>query len=1143
MKSKAKIFVCLLTLAVVLFAFAACAETKAHYTVKVNGGTGGGEYESGDSVTVTATLEEGETFVCWTVGGEQISTANPYTFKVEKDVELTAVVQPAKAKYTVKVNGGTGGGEYESGDSVTVTATLGENEIFVGWTIDGKQVSTDNPYTFEVKENVEITAVKEVRFKVEVIGGEGSGSYRSGEEITVTATLGENEIFDHWTDGKGVTVSTKNPYTFVVTENVKLTAVTRQRVSAGEFARRWISGNITLDLAAETMTGVEKFELISVENSGAETVMTCRLDGDDYTLSLNAEGALELKAVSAETGSEPEKTFMVAANSFNGAWYLADDDMFTLFIAEPDADGYFGWTVMEADGSFDPDYLYRATTRFTFDKNGSATVEFFVIDTEVTYVINENGNVCMPEANLEYAASDALFKSAYVSEKNKNILIDKTEKTVTVDGTKVSYTAGNSAYGTGIVYTLGEKTYTVVFTLNGVVEYSDGGEENLVEFDQTLYSGEWMGENKISFEKANKILFNGTEYDLRAAIVGGEVVFTFVADGTAYSIYGIPDNDVAFGLSSDGGDTFSFYLSQAAVQAFVGEYNANDLSLKIDESLQVVWGKDTAEGKGVYLPALDRTLDTPKGLNGIQLAAISLGDNRYIVWAGEGTLVLLEESDGDFSVTASFYNDAAAIKVKEEIAAGLNSEADFYTSGGVHADTLSFDFTSKNATYNSEKYAFNWDYFINFNTGAEYPVLSFADKTDVAVKYVAYRYFGEDYIRLEKYVAGVRKSYVSLVSDEEYSKLFGTSYVKKGAFADETIAFGEDGKLTITSIDLTASSELTKSESYEEYALTVEKGVLVVTYRADAGIGFETAIYCDEIGKRVTMVQDEYVGGSADYSAAVGAYYTENGEIIFELLENLQYKYNDGDALDDWTYEDDFDTIGLQNGVLVGTKTVEEWWSGTSYTLSFVFTGNTVEIKKDNVIQQTAAKKEFTPAAFVGTYVFDGAEFVISAVTNSINIPYELQVTVDGDEASSVTLGFNAEGKQTLTFEVGILWAIKYTAVLDGDKITFSDEDTVYGTAAAGRVWDYSDFAFGTPVTIDDEGVNYTLTCVTKADGKMPLYFLREEGGSEMRLQKYTVTRIDGNLILDVAPTLGMSVRITADAEGEISVGFTPYEE
>ncbi len=215
-----------------------------------------------------------------------------------------------------------------------------------------------------------------------------------------------------------------------------------------------------------------------------------------------------------------------------------------------------------------------------------------------------------------------------------------------------------------------------------------------------------------------------------------------------------------------------------------------------------------------------------------------------------------------------------------------------------------------------------------------------------------------------------------------------------------------------------------------------------------------------------------------------------------------------------------------------------------SYTNTFVFQNGTVTVTEDESDPVTFTKKITTPAAFVGTYVFDGAEFVISAVTNSINIPYELQVTVDGDEASSVTLGFNAEGKQVLAFEAGFsIWAIKYTAVLDGDKITFSDEDMEYGTAAAGRVWDYSDFAFGTPVTIDDEGVNYTLTCVTKADGKMPLYFLREEGGSEMRLQKYTVTRIDGNLILDVAPTLGMSVRITADAEGEISVGFTPYEE
>ncbi|MFR6056606.1 MAG: hypothetical protein ACLUHK_08505, partial [Eubacteriales bacterium] len=389
---------------------------------------------------------------------------------------------------------------------------------------------------------------------------------------------------------------------------------------------------------------------------------------------------------------------------------------------------------------------------------------------------------------------------------------------------------------------------------------------------------------------------------------------------------------------------------------------------------------------------------------------------------------------------------------------------------------------------------------------------------------------------------GVRKSYVSLVSDEEYSKLFGTSYVKKGAFADETIAFGEDGKLTITSIDLTASSELTKSESYEEYALTVEKGVLVVTYRADAGIGFETAIYCDEIGKRVTMVQDEYIAASdVAYETAVGIYYDDDGGAMLEFTSDSRVIYT-GFMIEETDDPEEFTSLKIENGVITGVIEYNSIFG--SYTNTFVFQNGTVTVTEDESDPVTFTKKITTPAAFVGTYVFDGAEFVISAVTNSINIPYELQVTVDGDEASSVTLGFNAEGKQVLAFEAGFsIWAIKYTAVLDGDKITFSDEDMEYGTAAAGRVWDYSDFAFGTPVTIDDEGVNYTLTCVTKADGKMPLYFLREEGGSEMRLQKYTVTRIDGNLILDVAPTLGMSVRITADAEGEISVGFTPYEE
>lgn len=52
--------------------------------------TGGGVVEEGTSVTLTATPADGYKFVNWTVGGAEVSTANPYTFTAEADVTVTA---------------------------------------------------------------------------------------------------------------------------------------------------------------------------------------------------------------------------------------------------------------------------------------------------------------------------------------------------------------------------------------------------------------------------------------------------------------------------------------------------------------------------------------------------------------------------------------------------------------------------------------------------------------------------------------------------------------------------------------------------------------------------------------------------------------------------------------------------------------------------------------------------------------------------------------------------------------------------------------------------------------------------------------------------------------------------------------------
>ena len=60
-------------------------------TVSVEGGTGGGEYEKGQSVSVKAAVPEGKEFVKWTKNGVDVSVDDPYVFIAEADVSLIAV--------------------------------------------------------------------------------------------------------------------------------------------------------------------------------------------------------------------------------------------------------------------------------------------------------------------------------------------------------------------------------------------------------------------------------------------------------------------------------------------------------------------------------------------------------------------------------------------------------------------------------------------------------------------------------------------------------------------------------------------------------------------------------------------------------------------------------------------------------------------------------------------------------------------------------------------------------------------------------------------------------------------------------------------------------------------------------------------
>ena len=91
-----------------------------------------------------------------TIGNAMAKRFQIKKFTVTEDAHFVAVYKSKQVIVTV-VNG-TGGGTFEKGTSVTVTATVPQNKEFDYWSINDEKVSTQNPCTFTANENVTITA-------------------------------------------------------------------------------------------------------------------------------------------------------------------------------------------------------------------------------------------------------------------------------------------------------------------------------------------------------------------------------------------------------------------------------------------------------------------------------------------------------------------------------------------------------------------------------------------------------------------------------------------------------------------------------------------------------------------------------------------------------------------------------------------------------------------------------------------------------------------------------------------------------------------------------------------------------------------------------------------------------------------------
>jgi hypothetical protein len=176
------------------------------YTFAVTGGDGGGEFEAGELVTVTAKpAPDGREFDRWASGNTVLS---------DPQSESTTFIMPANnisisalykdRLYTLSVAHGSGGGAYKAGATVSITASPApEGQSFYRWDGNAEIGDAQSEYaSFTMPaRDIDITAMySEKQYAASISGGSGGGTFRHGDVVSISAgSAPDGKIFDRWT--------------------------------------------------------------------------------------------------------------------------------------------------------------------------------------------------------------------------------------------------------------------------------------------------------------------------------------------------------------------------------------------------------------------------------------------------------------------------------------------------------------------------------------------------------------------------------------------------------------------------------------------------------------------------------------------------------------------------------------------------------------------------------------------------------------------------------------------------------------------------------------------------------------------------------------------------------------------------------
>jgi hypothetical protein len=138
--------------------------TLEEFTVVVIDGNGSGTYEKGSTVELSPLNVDGKAFSCWKSGDTQISSNGYYSFAIYNDWIITGEYTDIITYYSVtsEDNSVEGIGQFEEDTTVTIEAKSYTYKTFLYWESNEEILTRDNPYTFDLTEDIEINPVYEI---------------------------------------------------------------------------------------------------------------------------------------------------------------------------------------------------------------------------------------------------------------------------------------------------------------------------------------------------------------------------------------------------------------------------------------------------------------------------------------------------------------------------------------------------------------------------------------------------------------------------------------------------------------------------------------------------------------------------------------------------------------------------------------------------------------------------------------------------------------------------------------------------------------------------------------------------------------------------------------------------------------------